>query len=75
MPAMPTIRVNGEKREVPEGITVDRLVATLESEGLALDRRAIAVEVNRDIVPRSTYAVQRLEDEDQVEIVTIVGGG
>ncbi len=72
---MPTIRVNGENREIPEGTTVEGLVSTLESEGLALDRRAIAVEVNRDIVPRSTYAAHPLEDADLVEIMTIVGGG
>lgn len=77
---MPTIRLNGRAREVPAGTTVEGLVALLEAErveagGSALDRRAIAIEVNREIVPRSTYRAHPLAAEDEVEIVTIVGGG
>jgi len=72
---MPTIRLNGELREVPAGTSVEGLVSLLEREGLAVDRRAIAVEINREIVPRSTYREHPLAERDEVEIVTIVGGG
>ena len=72
---MPRIRVNGEEREIPAGTTVEGLVASLESEGRPLDRRAIAIELNREIVPRSTYRARSLEERDEIEIVTIVGGG
>ena len=72
---MPMIRVNGVAREIPIGTTVEGLVSLLEAEGGPLDRRAIAVEVNREIVPRSTYPARPLAMSDEVEIVTIVGGG
>ncbi|MCI0651492.1 MAG: sulfur carrier protein ThiS [Planctomycetes bacterium] len=64
------IRVNGTPQELDEAVTVAKLV-----ERLALPRDAIAVEINRCIVPRSTYDRRVLREGDQVEIVTIVGGG
>jgi sulfur carrier protein len=72
---MPRIRLNGEEREIGAGTTVEGLVAILEREGRPLDRRAIAVEVNREVVPRSTYPRHLLAERNEVEIVTIVGGG
>ena len=42
---------------------------------LGLDARKVAVELNLEIVPRSTYAGARLTDGDRLEIVQFVGGG
>jgi thiamine biosynthesis protein ThiS len=64
------IRLNGAAREVGEGVTLDRLVADL-----ALDGSVIAVEINRAVVKRGAYPRTRLEPGDEVEIVTLVGGG
>jgi len=65
-----TIRVNGEAREVPSGTTVAALLPMLGIEG-----GRIAVEVNRCIVPKSEHATHVLDEGDQLEIVTMVGGG
>ena len=62
--------VNGEARDVADGATVERLLAEL-----ALDRRRIAVERNREIVPRSAHGATLLAEGDRIEIVTMVGGG
>ena len=67
---MPTIHLNGESRSLPEGTTVDALLEELRLRG-----KPVAVEINRDVVPRSTFDSRRLEDKDSVEIVTLVGGG
>ena len=64
------VTVNDEPRTLPDGATVADLVAALE-----LGPRRIAVEVNRDIVPRADYAAHRLLDGDAVEIIHFVGGG
>jgi sulfur carrier protein len=64
------VRVNGEDHELPEALTVAELV---ERVGLA-DQR-IALEVNREIVPRSQYDATRLQEGDRVEIVRAIGGG
>ncbi len=62
--------VNGEPRSVSAGCTVEALVREL-----GLERRRIAVAVNRDVVPRSGYDVQLLAAGDRVEILEAVGGG
>lgn len=64
------ITVNGESRDVEENITAQQLIAELELTG-----KRIAVEVNREIVPRSAYPEHRLRDGDQIEIVRAIGGG
>jgi sulfur carrier protein len=64
------ITVNGESRDVPTGTTVSALL-----DALAVPRQATAVEVNRELVPRSQHAARALAEDDAVEIVTLVGGG
>jgi len=61
---------NGEERSCREGWTLADLVAEL---GLA--GRRIAVEINRDIVPRDAYSSYRLQPSDEIEVVHFVGGG
>ena len=65
-----TVVVNGEAREVADGATVAALLDTLD-----VPRRFVAVERNREIVPRAEHESTRLEDGDRLEIVTMVGGG
>ncbi|MBL9066715.1 MAG: sulfur carrier protein ThiS [Sphingopyxis sp.] len=63
------IILNGEQRQVREGSVAD-LVASL-----GLDVKKVAVERNREIVPRSTLGEVALADGDALEIVHFVGGG
>lgn len=65
-----TLTVNGERRDLPDGATVTDLLAAI---GLAA--RKVAVERNREIVPRSEYAGTRLAGGDALEIVHFIGGG
>lgn len=64
------ITVNGQLRQVAEGITVAELL-----ELLGLAQRHVAVEANLELVPRRRHAGHRLADGDRLEIVTLVGGG
>jgi thiamine biosynthesis protein ThiS len=64
------ILVNGEGREVPAGTTVAALLALL-----GVDRTQVAVERNRDVVPKKAYEQTALAEGDRLEVVTIVGGG
>ena len=65
-----SITVNGEHRRVNEGLTIAALATEL---GLVAEK--VAVERNLAIVPRSTLADVLVEDGDDLEIVTFVGGG
>jgi sulfur carrier protein len=64
------VLVNGERREVPEGTTIARLLRELD-----VPARGVAVEVNLQLVPRAAHAEHRLREADRLEIVTLVGGG
>ncbi len=64
------IQLNGEPRELPDGLTVADLLERLELTG-----RRVAVERNQDIVPRSQFAATCLVEGDCVEVVHAIGGG
>lgn len=65
-----TLTVNGEAASLPADSTVADLLAARGATG-----KPCAVEVNREIVPRSQHAGRTLHDGDAVEIVSFVGGG
>jgi sulfur carrier protein len=65
-----TLQVNGRRVELDEPTT---LLAYLEK--LGVSPRAVAVELNGEILERSAYEVAKLDDGDVVEIVRMVGGG
>jgi sulfur carrier protein len=67
--SVPTIVLNGESRAT-QGQTVAELLREL-----GLDPRQVAVERNREIVPRAEHGQVVLAEGDQLEIVTFVGGG
>ena len=62
--------VNGDEREVADGLTVAGLL-----DELSVPRQYVAVERNREIVPRAKHDDTRLAAGDKLEIVTMVGGG
>ena len=62
--------INGEKKSLSDGVTLTQLISELGMKG---DR--VAVELNREIVPRAQWDGTLLNDGDQLEIVHFVGGG
>jgi sulfur carrier protein len=65
-----TIQVNGESREVPQGLNLTQLVDHL---GLTANR--LAIERNLEIVPRGKWESTPVSGGDKFEIVHLVGGG
>lgn len=64
------VTVNGETRTVLQGTTVAALIGEL-----GLGDRRVAVERNREVVPRAAHATTVLSSGDKLELVTFVGGG
>lgn len=64
------IKVNGEVRQFDAPMSVAQL-----AEMLGLNAAQVAIEKNRCIVPRATYADAALMEGDEVEIVRFIGGG
>lgn len=65
-----TIHLNGEQRDVPDGLSLAGLVEWLE---LPADR--IAIERNLEVVKRTIWSETQIENGDRLEIVRMVGGG
>ena len=64
------VTVNGEARQLPEGITVAQLL-----EQLKIVPELVVVELNLAILKRAQLPGTALAPGDQVEIVRLVGGG
>jgi sulfur carrier protein len=64
------ITVNGEEKNVSAGLTVRGLI-----ELLGLTEGPVAVERNREVVPRAEHRTTLLAERDVLEIVHLVGGG
>jgi sulfur carrier protein len=64
--------VNGERRSVPEGTTVQDVVQLV---GDARAGRGVAVAIEGEVVPRGSWSGTRLPEGARVEIVTAVQGG
>jgi thiamine biosynthesis protein ThiS len=65
-----TVTINGDRREIPEGLTVAALLAHL---GMAPER--VAIERNLEILPRAQWNATSVQPGDSYEIVHFVGGG
>jgi sulfur carrier protein len=70
MSASIDVVINGQARFVTEGTTVAGLIGEL-----GLGGRPVAVERNREVVPRAKHASTVLAAGDRLEVVTFVGGG
>jgi thiamine biosynthesis protein ThiS len=64
------ININGEAKEIVEGLSITRLL-----EELQIRPGRVVVELNRSIVPRDTFSATPLSPGDSLEIVHFVGGG
>ena len=65
-----TVTINGEAREIPDGLSVAQLV-----EHLGFARGRIAIERNREILSREAWPATPVLSGDVYEIVHFVGGG
>lgn len=64
------IRLNGDLRRIPDSWTIADLLADLN-----IENRYCAVERNGEVVPREQHAASRIQVDDRIEVVTLVGGG
>ncbi len=64
------INLNGEKRTIPN---TSNLVSLLSL--LSIDPKKVAVEINLQIIPKSSFFDTNIKDGDNIEIVHFIGGG
>jgi len=64
------IQINGEEKEIANGLTLARLL-----EEMQLRPGRVVIELNREIVAREAHVSTLLKEGDALEIVHFVGGG
>ncbi|MHB8846523.1 MAG: sulfur carrier protein ThiS [Nitrospirota bacterium] len=64
------IILNGEKKDIPDGLTVEGLLLHL-----AIKPERVAVEINEGIVRKAAYSATAVNENDRVEVVQFMGGG
>ncbi len=64
------IQINGEKKAVPTGMTIDKLI-----ESYQLNKKSVVCELNHQVLDRVSYEKTQLQEHDTLEIVHFVGGG
>jgi sulfur carrier protein len=69
---MPTVLLNGDRRTLPEGATVQDAI---EAAGVPGDGRGVAVALDGEVVPRGQWSATTLEDDREVEVLHAVQGG
>ena len=67
------INLNGEKRTIPNTSNLVSLVSLLSQ--LNIDPKKVAVEINLQIIPKSSFFDTNIKDGDNIEIVHFIGGG
>ena len=67
---MIVIELNGESHSVEHTHTVQDLI-----NALSLTNQALAIAVNREVVPRAQWATHRFSEGDKVDVVRAIGGG
>lgn len=64
------VQVNGDQRSVTAGCSIAAMLREI-----GIDPLKVAVEHNREVVPRSTLGDVQVRDGDSFEVVHFVGGG
>ncbi len=67
---MTTIILNGESKQIDASTSVQQLLQNLD-----LTNKRLAVEINQQIIPHSSFSNHTLKEQDKVEIVQAIGGG
>lgn len=64
------IKINGQPRSVQPATSLTKLL-----EELSLQSKQVAIEVNMELIPRTKHSEYEIQSGDEIEIVTLAGGG
>ena len=64
------LTLNGQEKHLDEGLYLNQLITQL-----GIGDKRIAVEINREIIPKSEHASYVIREGDTIEIVQAIGGG
>ena len=64
------IYINGEKKKINIGCNLINIL-----EDYSLKNKLLAIEINQEIIPKSNYKMIKINQNDRIEILELIGGG
>ena len=64
------IYINGKKKNISSNYNLINII-----EEYSLKNKLIAVEINQEVIPKSNYKTQKINKNDRIEILELIGGG
>ena len=64
------IYINGKKKIITANYTLINIL-----ENFSLKNKLVAIELNEEVVPKSKYKTKRINQNDRIEILELIGGG
>jgi thiamine biosynthesis protein ThiS len=64
------IQLNGQIHKLETSLSIEQLLNKL-----SINKKKVAVELNKSVVPKQKYSSIKIANQDVVEIVTFIGGG
>ena len=64
------IYINGKKKLVSINL---KLINILKD--LSLKDKLVAIEINQEVIPKSNYKTKKINKNDRIEIIELIGGG
>ena len=64
------IYINGKKKNINVNDNLNNIL-----EDFSIKNKLVAIELNEEVVPKSKYKTKRINHNDKIEIVELIGGG
>ena len=64
------IFINGKKKNINSNYNLINII-----EEYSLKNKLIAVEINQEVIPKSNYKTKKINKNDRIEILELIGGG
>ena len=64
------IYINGKKKNINSNYNLINII-----EEYSLKKKLIAIEINQEVVPKSNYITKKINKNDRIEILELIGGG
>lgn len=64
------IKINGENKFIPQNISIVELLEIFK-----INKERVVIELNKEILRKDGFSITTIKENDEIEIVTFVGGG
>ena len=64
------IYINGKKKNIDSNCNLINII-----DDYSLKNKLVAIEINQEVIPKSNYKTKKINKNDRIEILELIGGG